>query len=79
MSEIQPKCLYILRLALVLKKLGIARSTLYDWLNPKSPRYDDTFPKQFKIGARAVGWLEEEVDQWIALKIELSIGVVKVR
>ncbi|WP_277619419.1 hypothetical protein [Aeromonas hydrophila] len=23
----------------------MSRSTFYDWLNPKSPRYDPTFPR----------------------------------
>ncbi|EJC5434235.1 AlpA family phage regulatory protein, partial [Escherichia coli] len=27
----------ILRLKDVMKKMGISRSTIYDWLNPKSP------------------------------------------
>ncbi|MFV0265377.1 MAG: AlpA family phage regulatory protein, partial [Kluyvera sp.] len=28
----------ILRMRALTAKLGIARSTIYDWLNPKSPR-----------------------------------------
>ncbi|WP_438811690.1 helix-turn-helix transcriptional regulator [Serratia marcescens] len=53
------------------KKIGIARSTIYDWINPKSPRYDGTFPKQLRLGNQSVGWLESEVDQWI-LQREIS-------
>jgi prophage regulatory protein len=34
----------MLRIKDVMKKLGIARATIYDWLNTKSPRYDPTFP-----------------------------------
>ncbi|MCC8382344.1 AlpA family phage regulatory protein [Photorhabdus laumondii] len=34
----------------VVNKLGIARSTIYDWINPKSLRYDNTFPKQRQLG-----------------------------
>ncbi|WP_314189205.1 AlpA family phage regulatory protein, partial [Yersinia massiliensis] len=30
----------VLRLPAVVSKLGIARSTIYDWLNAKSPRHD---------------------------------------
>ncbi|WP_410027777.1 AlpA family phage regulatory protein [Klebsiella pneumoniae] len=44
---------------------GIKRSTIYDWLNPKSPRYDVTFPKQRRLGTKSVGWLESELDDWI--------------
>lgn len=55
----------ILRMRAVVAKLGIARSTIYDWLNPKSPRYDATFPKQLRLGQQSVGWMEAELDQWL--------------
>lgn len=55
----------ILRMRAVVAKLGIARSTIYDWLNPKSDRYDATFPKQRRLGQQSVGWLEAELDQWL--------------
>lgn len=55
----------ILRMRALTAKLGIARSTIYDWLNPKSPRYDATFPKQRRLGQQSVGWVEEELDQWL--------------
>ncbi|WP_443006648.1 AlpA family phage regulatory protein [Serratia sp. MMO-24] len=47
----------ILRLRAVVQKIGIARSTIYDWINPKSPRYDPTFPRQVQLGQKSVGWL----------------------
>lgn len=55
----------MLRIKDVMKKLGIARATIYDWLNPKSPRYDATFPRQRRLGAKSVGWLEVELDNWM--------------
>ncbi|ENF8881618.1 AlpA family transcriptional regulator [Escherichia coli] len=55
----------ILRIPAVAAKTGIARSTIYDWLNPKSDRYDATFPKQRRLGQQSVGWLEAEIDQWL--------------
>lgn len=60
-----PPTVKILRLPAVTAKMGIARSTLYDWLNPKSRRYDATFPKQRRLGQQSVGWLEAEIDQWL--------------
>ncbi|AWF34498.1 prophage CP4-57 regulatory family protein [Klebsiella oxytoca] len=48
-----------------MEKLGIARATIYDWLNDKSPRYDPTFPIQRRLGAKSVGWLESELDDWL--------------
>jgi prophage regulatory protein len=55
----------ILRIPSVVNKLGVARSTIYDWINPKSPRYDATFPKQRRLGMQSVGWLESELDEWL--------------
>lgn len=55
----------ILRLPAVMKKLSVARATIYDWLNPKSPRYDPTFPRQIQLGQKSVGWLESDLDQWL--------------
>ncbi|WP_336658336.1 AlpA family phage regulatory protein [Enterobacter asburiae] len=55
----------ILRMRDVVLKTGIARATIYDWLNPKSPRYDATFPKQRRLGMQSVGWLESEIDLWL--------------
>lgn len=61
----------IIRLKAVMKLTGLSRSTIYDRMNPKSPRHDPSFPKQFSLGgtskrASAVGWMEEEVLAWIA-------------
>lgn len=47
----------ILRMRDVVLKTGIARATIYDWLNPKSPRYDATFPKQRRLACNLLaGW-----------------------
>ena len=55
----------MLRIKDVMEKLGIARATIYDWLNTKSPRYDPTFPIQRRLGTKSVGWLESELDDWL--------------
>ncbi|ATG02120.1 phage transcriptional regulator AlpA [Lelliottia amnigena] len=55
----------ILRMRAVAAKLGIARSTIYDWLNAKSPRHDPAFPKPYPLGKQSVGWLESELDDWV--------------
>ena len=55
----------ILRMRDVMLKTGLGRATIYDWLNPKSPRYDATFPKQRRLGMQSVGWLESELDDWL--------------
>ncbi|NHB87102.1 helix-turn-helix transcriptional regulator [Photorhabdus tasmaniensis] len=55
----------VLRLPAVVSKLGVARSTIYDWLNAKSPRHDPAFPKPYPLGKQSVGWLESELDDWV--------------
>lgn len=60
----------VLRIKDLIGKVGMARSTIYDRLNPKSPRYDSSFPKPIKLGLSAIGWLEHEVDTWIETLIK---------
>lgn len=64
----EPKSVKILRVPALVKKLGIGRSTVYDWLDPNSDRHDPTFPQRVKLGAKTVGWLESEIDAWILNK-----------
>ena len=76
MAEQLKTALAILRRKQLEARTGLARSTLYDRINPKSPRYDPTFPKPIDLGGgRAVGWLEHEVDAWIAQQTQNSRAV----
>lgn len=56
----------ILRLADVKARTGLSRSTIY--LNIGQ----GTFPRHIQLGARSVGWLESEIDAWIAARIQQS-------
>ncbi|EFR6446641.1 AlpA family phage regulatory protein [Escherichia coli] len=67
----QPQVARMIRLRAVVTKTGVARSTIYDWLNPTSPRYDDSFPKQRRLGQQSVGWLESEIDEWLLKREEV--------
>lgn len=49
----------ILRLKQVMARTGLGRSTIYQMIEA------GTFPQQYKLGARAVGWSEEDIDKWI--------------
>lgn len=60
--------LRVLRIRQVQERTGLSRSTIYDRLNPNSPRYDSAFPRPMKIGLSAVGWLESNINQWIESK-----------
>jgi prophage regulatory protein len=58
----------ILRLPAVKIRTGLSRSSIYLRVA------ECTFPKPISLGARAVGWLESEVDDWVIKRIELSRG-----
>jgi len=55
----------VIRLKELSKLTGLSRSTIYDKQNPKSSRFDPLFPKKIPLGARAVGWFEEEAEGWL--------------
>jgi len=56
----------IAKLPEVQHKTGLGRTSIYN----KMARGE--FPKSIPIGARAVGWLEADVDRWIAERIEAA-------
>lgn len=58
-------------------RLRLSRSTIYDKINPKSSRYDASFPKPIRLGGCAVGWLTHEVDDWLNRQIEAARGSSK--
>jgi len=59
----------ILRMGEFQSVVGIkARSGVYDKLNPKSPRYEEKFPKPIKIGQRAIGFSEIETQEYLAAR-----------
>ncbi|VVE89879.1 helix-turn-helix transcriptional regulator [Pandoraea bronchicola] len=59
----------VLRLNRLKEKTGISRSTVYNKINPKSKYYDDAFPKPIRLGPGSVGWLEAEVNAWLASRV----------
>lgn len=56
----------ILRLPTVKAITGLSRSTIYLRVSQGS------FPKPISLGARAVGWVESEITDWIAQRIQQS-------
>ena len=56
----------ILRLPQVCEVTGFCRSMIYQM------EAERRFPKRVKIGTRAVGWLESEVQAWLVKRIESS-------
>lgn len=54
----------ILRLPEVINRVGLKRASIYAAITRGS------FPKQITLGDRAVGWIEQEIDTWLAERIQ---------
>ena len=59
----------ILRLPKVKVRTGLSRSTIYLRIS------EGTFPSPIRLGSRAVGWLESEIDNWLEERISASRGL----
>ena len=57
----------ILRLPGVKQRTGLSRSTIYLRIANRE------FPAPISLGGRAVGWLEHEIDNWLAEKTQEAI------
>lgn len=53
----------MLRLAQVIDATGLGRSKIYQL------QAQGNFPKRVKIASRSVGWVEAEVQAWLARRI----------
>ena len=56
----------VLRLPEVKKRTGLSRSSIYLRITKNE------FPASISLGGRAVGWLEQDIDEWIVTRIEES-------
>jgi len=56
----------ILRLPEVKRSTGLSRSTIYLRVA------EGTFPKPVSLGGRSVGWLDQEVQDWLQRRIDES-------
>jgi len=56
----------ILRRKQVQARTGLSRSTIYLRIA------QGTFPKAISLGARAVGWVDSEIDAWLTKQVMQS-------
>ena len=54
----------MLRLAQVIDATGLGKTTIYEL------QAEGTFPKRVKITSHSVGWVEAEVQAWLANRIK---------
>ena len=68
-SVLPVQSVYIIRLRKTIEKTGLSRSTIYNLINAGS------FVPKIQISTRAIGFLESDVDAWIAARGAASLGV----
>ena len=56
--------LSILRRKEVEARTGLSRSTIYLRIQERA------FPRPINLGGRAVGWLENEIEEWLEARVE---------
>jgi len=65
-NESAPIAERLMRLPEVCSMTGLCRLLVYQM------QAERRFPQSIKIGVRTVGWLESEVQEWLAERIECS-------
>lgn len=58
----------LLRPSEVLDRIPVGRTTLWRW------EKDGVFPRRRRLSPSIVGWLESEVDAWLASRPTAEIG-----
>jgi prophage regulatory protein len=61
----------ILRLPAVITRTGLSRSGIYAKVRTGE------FPKPISIGIRSIGWIDSEIQQWIADRVKASREIAK--
>ena len=56
----------IIRRKTVEARTGLSRSTIYQRIK------DGTFPPPISLGAKAVGWLQSDIEDWISERVRAS-------
>ncbi|PIQ42813.1 MAG: hypothetical protein COV52_06005 [Gammaproteobacteria bacterium CG11_big_fil_rev_8_21_14_0_20_46_22] len=67
MLETDKKPTRLLRLKEVKHRTGLSRSSIYLMIS------ENQFPRQIQLsGNRSVAWVEQEIEEWIQMRIKLS-------
>ncbi|EPT9252282.1 AlpA family transcriptional regulator [Vibrio alginolyticus] len=53
----------LIRLPELLHKVGLSRAQIYNMC------HNNLFPKPISLGAKAVAWHEDEIDDWMMSKV----------
>jgi len=53
----------------VIEITALSRSTIYELIKPISEYYDPTFPKPIHLTQTRIGWVSQEIYDWLEMKI----------
>ena len=56
----------LIKMPVVMNRVAMSRTNLFIKVK------EGTFPAPISLGARAIAWVEEEVDEWVAARIAAS-------
>ncbi|HDR9124368.1 TPA: AlpA family phage regulatory protein [Burkholderia vietnamiensis] len=56
----------VVRLRLLTERIGLSKSEIYRQIQA------GTFPRPIPLGVRAVGWLERDIEAWLAARANRS-------
>ncbi|ETX11517.1 transcriptional regulator [Marinomonas ushuaiensis DSM 15871] len=54
----------VIKLKDVINTTGLSRSSIYAYMAK------DEFPKPIQLGPRAVAWVQEEVQEWLQVRLD---------
>lgn len=74
MSTLIQSIYVVLRRRQLCQRIGFSTAHVYAMLDKKSASFDPSFPRQIRLGAAAVGWLEHEVQAWLEARVNASRG-----
>jgi prophage regulatory protein len=66
MTEFSKAAVEILRRREVEARTGLSRSTIYQKIKERA------FPLPISLGAKSVGWIKTEIDEWLEARVKLS-------
>lgn len=58
---------HILRMKQLVQRTGLSRATLYNLMT-----LDPSFPKRIKLTERTIGFLENEVKEWLEARLQVG-------
>ncbi|WP_342665488.1 AlpA family transcriptional regulator [Marinomonas ushuaiensis] len=64
MNQYEGIIMRVIKLKDVINTTGLSRSSIYAYMAK------DEFPKPIQLGPRAVAWVQEEVQEWLQVRLD---------